>query len=217
MDIKYLGHSSFFLRTKEAKIVLDPFNPKMVGLKFPRTEADIVTISHAHEDHSYMAGVSGSPLVIDMPGEFEKNGVRVSGFSTYHDKKKGEERGENVMYRIDADAVSVLHCGDMGFVPDEEYIEQLGEIDILMVPVGGFYTIDADEAVQFVKKVEPSMVVPMHYGVEGLNPELKEKLSPVSEFLKNMGAEGIEAVSKLTVKRDELLGGMKVVLMSASS
>ncbi len=214
MDIKYLGHSSFFIRSKDAKIVTDPFDPKMVGLKYPKVETDIVTISHTHEDHSNLSGVSENALVIDMPGEFEKNSARITGFPSYHDSKKGAERGENTLYKIDADGVSVLHCGDLGLVPDETFVEQVGEVDILMVPVGGFFTIDSDEAVQVVKKIEPSVVIPMHYAVEGMNPDIKAKLTPVTDFLKKMGAEGIESVSKLTIKKEDLQGGMKVVLMT---
>ena len=99
MDIKYLGHASFFIKSKEAKLVTDPFDPQMVGLKFPKIEADIVTVSHHHKDHDQAQLVSESPLVIDSPGEYEKKGLRVFGYKTYHDKKKGLERGANTVVR----------------------------------------------------------------------------------------------------------------------
>ncbi len=213
MDIKYFGHASFFVRTKRAKLVTDPFDPKFIGMKFPKTEADIVTVSHHHADHNYLQGISGNPLVIEMPGEFEKNGIRIFGYQTYHDKKKGAERGENIVYKIEDEEVSVLHCGDLGLVLDDSFIDQLGEIDVLLVPVGGFYTINSDEAVELVKKIEPSIVIPMHYGSPKLNPNLREKLSPVEEFLKKIGAENVTPVPKLTVKKEELEEEMKVVVM----
>ena len=88
MDIKYLGHSSFFIKGKEAKLVTDPFDPKMVGMRFPKVEADIVTVSHNHPDHNQIGLVQGTPLIIDWPGQFEKKGMRVSGYKSFHDKKK---------------------------------------------------------------------------------------------------------------------------------
>jgi len=214
MDIKYLGHASFFIKSKDAKIVTDPFDPKMVGLKFLKTETDIVTVSHAHPDHTYLDGLSNIALTVDMPGEFEKSGVRINGYLSYHDKKNGAERGENILYKIEADGVKILHCGDIGVIPNDSFVEAVGEIDVLLVPTGGFFTIDANEAVSFIKKIEPSIVIPMHYAVDGMNEELKSKLAPVSDFLAKMGAVGLEPVSKLSIRHEDLHGGMKVVVMN---
>jgi len=209
MEIKYLGHSSFLVKTKEAKLVTDPFDPKEVGIRFPKVEADIVTVSHDHKDHNQtqqvIAPEGGEKLVINLPGEFEKKGIRVFGFSSFHDDKKGEERGENILYKIEADGVSVLHCGDLGFVPDDSFVDLVGGVDVLMIPVGGTYTLDADQAAQLIKKIEPSIVIPMHYG--------SDSLAPVSDFLKKMGAEKITPVPKLVVKPEELEEELKVVLL----
>jgi len=217
MDIKYLGHSSFLIKTKTAKIVTDPFDPEMVGLKFPKTEADVVTISHNHKDHNQFKNVSGingvNPLIIDMPGEFEKMGVRIFGFQTFHDKTQGTERGENILYKIEAEGISVLHCGDLGVIPEESFLETIGDVDILMIPVGGFYTIDSDEAVQLVKKIEPDIVIPMHYQVEKMNPKLAENLSAVSEFTKKFGIENLAPIPKLVYKKEEVEQEMKVVVL----
>lgn len=215
MDIKYFGHSAFFIRSKDAKVVTDPFDPKMTGIKFPKTEADIVTISHQHKDHNFKEGISGTPLFSEMPGEYEKNGVRITGYQTYHDKKKGEERGENVAYKIEADGISILHCGDLGVVWDDSFIDQLGEVDVLMVPVGGFYTVDANEAVELVKKIEPSLVIPMHYKTAKHSKDAE--ISPVDEFLKKMAVEGVSPTPKLTIKKEDLLDEMKTVVMEISS
>lgn len=218
MDIKYLGHSSFYIRTKDAKLVTDPFDPKAVGLKFPKTEADIVTVSHQHQDHNFTKAFDTHPLIIDMAGEYEKKGLRVFGFQTYHDNKKGAERGENIAYKFEGDDISVLHCGDLGMVWDDNFIDQLGDVDILMVPVGSYYTIDADQAVELVKRVEPSIVIPMHYGHAKLNPQIFSKLTPVEEFLKKMGVENITAVPKLSLKKEDLQAeDLKVVTMEISS
>ena len=195
MDIKYLGHSSFFIKSKEAKLVTDPFDPQMVGLKFPKVEADIVTVSHQHKDHNQAQLVVGTPLIIDMPGEFEKKSIRILGFQTFHDKQKGAERGENIAYKIEGEGISLLHCGDLGLVWDDSFIDQIGEINVLLIPVGGVYTIDVTQAVTIVKDVEPSIVIPMHYLVPGLQREL----DPVTKFLKEMGLDEAAAQPKLTI------------------
>lgn len=209
MDIKYLGHSAFLIKTKTAKIVTDPFDPEMVGIKFPKTEADIVTISHNHKDHNQFKNVSGiagvNPLMIDMPGEFEKMGVRIFGFQSFHDKTQGSERGENIMYKFESEGISVLHCGDLGVIPEESFLETIGEVDILMIPVGGIYTIDAEEAVSLVKKIEPSIVIPMHYG--------SGKLAPVSDFTKKFGLDNPVPQPKLVYKKEEIEQEMKVVVL----
>lgn len=218
MEIKYIGHSSFLIKTKTAKVVTDPFDPKMVGLKFPKTEGDIVTVSHGHDDHNQhqqVVTVEGkSPLVFDMPGEFESKGVRIFGFRSFHDDKKGEERGENTLYKIEAEGISVLHCGDLGFVPDDSFIDSIGDVDILMVPVGGFYTIDPEAASQLVKKVEPAIVIPMHYNQPGLDQKAFGQLVPVTEFTKKFGIENVVPVPKLVVKKEEMEEEMKIVVLS---
>lgn len=217
MEIKYLGHSSFLIKTKTAKVVTDPYDSEMVGLKFPKTEADVITVSHNHKDHNQIKNVSGingvDPLIIDMPGEFEKIGVRIFGFQYYHDKTKGSERGENILYKFEAEGLSVLHCGDLGVIPEESFLETIGEVDILMVPVGGFYTIDADEAVQLVKRIEPAIVIPMHYNSDKLNQKNFNKLTPVSDFTKKFGLDNPIPLPKLVYKKEEIEQEMKVVVL----
>ncbi len=217
MDIKYIGHSSFFIRTRDAKIVTDPFNPTSVGLKYPKTEADIVTLSHLHDDHNYMEGIKGEPLFIDWPGEFEKNKVRIFGFQTFHDKKKGEERGPNTMFKFEADNLSVLHCGDLGHLLEDSMIEEIGSVDILLIPTGGFYTINAQEAAKVVNEIEPALVIPMHYQQSGMNEELAVNMQPVTDFLKEIGAADTQPVDKLSIKKEDLNPEeLKVVVMSIS-
>lgn len=212
MEIKYLSHSSFLVKTKDAKLVTDPFDPSFVGLKFPKQEADIVTISHAHKDHSHTDLIEGNPLILTWPGQFEKKGVRVWGYRSYHDKVEGKERGEVILYKFESEGVSLLHCGDLGVIPSDALLDEIGDIHILMVPVGGKYALNADEAIQLIKKIEPSIVIPMHYGREGL---AIEGLAPLDEFLKKMGVTAPEAVDKLVVKKEDFAAdqAMKVVVM----
>lgn len=215
MQIKYLGHASFLIRTKQGRLVTDPFDPKMVGLKSPRVEADAVTVSHQHGDHNYAAAVSGEPVVFDWPGEYEKNGIRVFGYKSFHDEKKGAERGENILFKIEAEEINILHCGDMGVLPDQTLLDEISDIDVLMVPVGGFFTIGSEEAEKLVKLIEPAIVIPMHYQVPGLSPQIKEKLAPVSEFLKLFGVSAGEETDTLDLKKEELQSEMKIVVLKS--
>jgi len=212
MEIKYLAHSSFLIKTKEAKVIMDPFDPKFVGLKFSKQEADIITISHEHKDHSHTELIEGNPLILTWPGQFEKKGVRVWGFSSFHDKAEGKERGENVLYKIESEGISILHCGDLGMILTDTQVDEIGDVDVLMVPVGGKFSLTSDEAIQLIKKVEPSIVIPMHYG----RPDLAiEGLAPLDEFLKKMGVEPSEPLEKLVVKKEdfEVDQAMRVVVL----
>ncbi len=218
MEIKYLGHASFLIKTKTAKVVTDPYDSEMVGMKFPKTEADIITISHHHHDHDQSDLIplppTGAPaLIIDMPGEFEKMGVRIFGFKSFHDDKKGEERGENILYKIEAEGISILHCGDLGYVPEDSFLDAIGDVDILLVPTGGFYTIDSSQAAELVKKIEPSIVIPMHFNQPKLNQKNFGQLEKVEEFTKKFGLEKPVLLPKLVYKKEEGEEEMKVVVL----
>lgn len=203
MDIAYLGHSSFFIKTKSATILTDPFAEKMVGIPFPSKKADIVTVSHSHEDHSDVQSVKGDPFVIDWPGEFEKLGVRITGFSTFHDDEKGAKRGPNTMYKIEAEQISILHCGDLGHILEEELVEEIGDVDIIMIPTGGLYTIDAKQASKVVKEVDPAIIIPMHYNHDSLDQKTFGELEPVKTFIEELG-NGAETVDTISVKQSDI-------------
>ncbi len=214
MIIKYLGHASFLIKTKQARLVTDPFDTKSVGLKYPKQEADIVTTSHAHPDHNAVGAVGGSPLVIDRAGEYEKQGMHIKGVQYYHDKNKGKDRGENILFKIESEGLSVLHLGDLGATLDDATLDQVGDVDVLLIPTGGFYTIDPAEAVAVARKIEPSIVIPMHYQVPGLNPTVFKSLVGVEDFIKKMGAEAAAPVHELTIKKEDLDASTKVVVMT---
>ena len=210
MDITYLGHSSFRIKGKTASIVTDPFDPVMVGLKFPSVEADIVTVSHEHKDHNQTNLVKGSPRVIRGPGEYEIQGISILGFASWHDKKKGEERGENTIYVFEVDGVRICHLGDLGHKLSESMVNNLAEIDVLMIPVGGNYTIGSPIASEIVRNIEPSIVIPMHFKVEGIKIS---NLEPVDKFLKETGFI-VERLPKLSVKKEDIdLGIQKIALL----
>lgn len=206
MDITFLGHATFVLKSSQGTVILDPYNPEKMNKPLPKLSADIVTISHHHDDHDSASAIEGNPLVIDIPGEYEKNGIRISGFGTFHDKSKGEERGKNTIYKIEFDDVSVLHCGDLGHMLSSETIEDINGADVVMVPVGGVYTIDADEARQLVEKLEPSIVIPMHYRDDSLKPDISKysEMATVSDFLQKVGVSDTEPEKKLKLSRATL-------------
>ncbi len=221
MDISYLGHSSFKIKTKNATIVTDPFDPEMVGLKFPKTEADIVTISHLHGDHNFLDLVVGrsteqgtsKPFIVDGPGEYEVKGINILGISTFHDNSQGTERGKNTIYEFRAEGLTLIHCGDLGHKLTEGQKESLSEPDILFIPTGGNYTIDPTVAGEVIIQLEPKIIIPMHYQVSGLNPKLASQLVPVSEFLKVMGKGDILLQDKLTVSQDKLPEETQIVVL----
>lgn len=206
MKITFLGHAAFKIKDSLGTVVIDPYNSKRMNKKFPKVEADILTLSHDHDDHNAADEVGGNPLVLMYPGEYEMHGIHVYGFDTYHDKKKGEERGKNTMFKFDFDGVTVLHCGDLGHTLTSETLDQVNGADILMIPVGGVYTIDADEARQIVEKLEPSIVIPMHYRDENMNPDIEKyaEMAPVKEFLDKVGASDVTPESSLNVKKADL-------------
>ena len=204
MDITYLGHSSFKLSGKTSVVVTDPYDPTVVGLKFPKhTTADIVTVSHDHQDHNAVGELEGESFVVNGPGEYEIKGVGVVGLSV----------DKNTVYRIEIDGVSVVHLGDVGHVLTADQVDSLDGVDVLIVPVGGVYTVDAAGAAQIVHEVEPSIVIPMHYGRPELNQKTLGGLAPVAAFLKEMGKEGVQSQPKLVITKEKIPEEMQVVVL----
>lgn len=212
MDITYLGHSSFKIKGKEANIITDPYSSSMMGIKFPKVEADVVTISHDHNDHNSFGSVEGNPLIIKGPGEYEVKGVNIRGLATFHDGVLVKDRRTNTIYRIEVEKVVILHCGDLGHKLDDKTLEILGQIDILMVPVGGTYTISASQAVEVVSQVEPSIIIPMHYYHHKLNQERFGKLAKVDDFLKEIDSQ-VEKQKKLNTSYVKLPEEQTVVVL----
>ncbi|MCD5396421.1 MAG: MBL fold metallo-hydrolase [Candidatus Pacebacteria bacterium] len=202
MKIRWCGHSYFFIQTQkentkeERRIVIDPFSEE-IGLKPCQVEADILLITHQHFDHNNKKVVKGEYFLIDGPGEYEIREVYIKGIFSYHNQKKEP----NTIYLIEAEGIKICHLGDLGqseLTPQQ--IEEIGDIDVLMVPVGGVYTISAKEALKTINQIEPKIVIPMHYKL----PKLKVKLARVEEFLKVIGQENVEPQTKLSIKKEKL-------------
>jgi len=178
----------------------DPFC-KEIGLTPPRGAANIITISHQHRDHNNYDALTGEPLVIKGPGEYETKGISIKGILSFHDNKEGKERGTNTIYIIEIEGIKICHLGDLGEEKlNDTQIEEINGVDILMIPVGGIFTINGEDAVEIINQIEPKLVIPMHYKIPGLNI----KMDGVDVFLKEMGVGKKEVVDKLTIKKKDL-------------
>jgi len=219
MNIQYYGHSCFKLITKSkgrntesVTIFIDPFD-KCIGLKPPQGKADAVFISHTqHKGHNNSKVIKGNPIVIDTPGEFSVKGVNATGVDFFHDSNGGEEGGKNTIFILETEAIKICHLGDIGTELTPEQIEKIGEIDILLIPVGGGFTIDGKVAVKIAQKLEPSLIIPMHFKVSGLNLDIDDE----KEFCREIGGCPKKKIVKITLKKKNLVDkNMEVLLMKA--
>lgn len=214
MDIYWGGQALFKIKGKTVTVVIDPFDPE-IGLKLPKDlSADAVLVTHSHHDHNNAAAVSGNPLVFDGPGEYEVKGAIMTGINSFHDSENGSQRGLNTIYQLIIDDLNIVHLGDLGqHELTETQVAQIDNADILLIPVGGVYTISGKEASQIVSQLEPKIIIPMHYKVAGL----KFELEGVENFLKEMGAENVAPQPKLSVTKDKLPEEPQVVVLSKSN
>lgn len=208
MEIDWFGHACFRLRGREGTVITDPYS-KEIGLSFPRPRGDIVTISHDHPGHSYADGVKGDPRIVNGPGEYEINGIFITGVPTAHDKKGGKDRGKNTVYTIEMDGLLICHLGDIGHVPTQPQAEAFGNVNVLLVPVGGVSTINASEAAEIISLLEPQIVIPMHFQL----PDLAFKLDASAKFFKEMGVKATAAAPSFKISKDALPEETQVVLL----
>lgn len=185
MTLEWLAHSCFCLKNEQGRcLVTDPYSGKETGYEEPKLEGvDVVTCSHGHMDHANLAAIhSDGYTLIDKAGRVESGGFNVEGIATYHDDQKGAERGDNLLFVIQTDGLRLCHCGDLGHGLSKEQVAALGRIDVLMIPVGGLYTIDAKQAAAIVDALDVKIVIPMHYKTDAC----KYDLAPVDDFLEEM-------------------------------
>ena len=209
MDINWLGHSCFRIRGSHGIIITDPYPPSL-GYSLGKPTARIVTVSHQHPGHSYVQGIGDEPKLITKPGEYEIGGILIIGTATFHDDQRGEKRGKNTVYLMEVDEVSVCHLGDLGHVLTTEQLEEIGNVDVLLLPVGGVSTINARVAAEVVRQREPKAVVPMHYKTQALSLELE----PVEKFLKEIGVKEVNSQPKLSFTKPSLPASTQVFLLN---
>ena len=213
MLLTWIGHSCFKIQDKTSSggvtVTTDPFDKK-IGLKVPNYESDIITVSHDHYDHNNIKALRGNSFIINSAGEYDVKGISVHGVESFHDTKEGKDRGPNIIYRIEIDDISIAHLGDIGHILDAKQLDLLVGTDILLIPVGGKYTLDAKKAVEVVSQIEPRMVIPMHYSVPGLKID---GIDGVDKFIKEMGIKPTEE-EKLKISKKELpQEDMELVIM----
>jgi len=206
MNINWYGQSCFQISSVRGKdnhvsIVIDPFSESTTGLKLPKLQADILLVTHDHSDHSNIKAVSGTPFIIKGPGEYDIKKVFVHGISGYHDNVQGSQRGSITIYTIETEGIRLCHLSDLGQKElTSSQLDEIGDIDILMIPIGGIYTIDTAEAVKIMAQIEPRIIIPMHYKI----PKLKIKLDDIDKFLKSLGIKKPESLPKLSIRKKDI-------------
>ena len=179
MQITWYGHSCFLLTSESGySILTDPCDPE-TGYELSDLVCDAVTISHEHHDHNCLAIVAGTPEIIRTPGKHIAGGISVKGFTNYHDNEKGAKRGENIVFLYEIDGLKILHLGDLGHILPDETIKTIGDVDVLLAPIGGVFTINAKAATELADRLNAKVLIPMHYktpalhfNIEGLEPLL---------------------------------------------
>ncbi len=211
MIITWLGQACFKIQSNDKALIIDPYD-ESIGFSLPKIDADILLMTHSHYDHSNSAAFPGTSTIIKDLGEYEVDGIAITGIPTFHDDVGGQKRGLNTVYKIESEGVSLLHMGDFGESELRlETLESIGSIDVLMIPVGGTYTLDGTQAADVAKKIGARITIPMHYFIKGLNI----LLSNADQFLKAMGAPDAKPQQYLEISK-ELLEGKKqdVVLLA---
>lgn len=194
MKITWHGHNCFSIQGSQATVVTDPYSDK-IGLKLPKLKADIVTISSNQEEaYNNLAAIEGTPLVCDWPGEYEKTDVQMLGLPVSH--YLSDKKDKNIIFHIIIDGIKICHLGALNEVVTEELSEQIGDVDILLIPVGGGDVLSAKKAHEVVEEIDPKIVIPMHYQMSGL----KLDLEPVGNFLKEVGKE-LQTIEQFMVKK----------------
>ena len=200
MRIKWLGHSCFKISSKNGtRIVTDPFDDNL-GYRIPSVETDIVTVSHGHYDHNFVDCLNGSFEVIDKVGDFNVKGIPIRGIHTFHDEEEGAKRGGNIVYTFVVDDIKICHLGDLGHLLTPSQLEMIGDVDVLLIPVGGVYTIAAPQAVEVINQLRPAVVVPMHYKTKSL----RINIDPVDGFEQLMGSAERPTQQVVEINKDEL-------------
>lgn len=208
MKIQWLGHSCFLMTlSNNVTVVTDPFSDD-IGYKLPKIKADIVTVSHNHSDHNNLKGVRGQFKLFNETGDFIEKNIKMKGIASYHDKVKGLLRGKNIIFKFEIEGLGICHLGDLGHTLNHEQIKQIGKVDILFVPVGGKYTIDAKRANKIIKLLKPRVTIPMHYQTR----ELKFSLDSINKFTDNLDNVSTLDKNEFEINMDNLKSYSKIII-----
>ena len=214
MKVKWYGHSAFKLTTdKGVRVIIDPYESGFGngGLTYGNItdEADVVLTSHEHGDHNHIDDIKGAFTRIDKGGTHNAAGVKVTAIPCFHDASKGKDRGKNLIFKIEAEGLNIVHVGDLGHTLDQDVLTKLGSVDLLLLPVGGFYTIDAKEATDVMNAIKPKLTIPMHYKTE----KCAFPITTIDEFTK--GKKGIKKMdaTEMNVTRELLPKEPEIVIL----
>lgn len=208
MNIQYYGHSCFKITTKPAgrgqedvNVFIDPFDKK-IGLRPPQGQADLVLVTHDHYDHNNVSALKGVPTIIDTPGEYSVRGINIIGLQSEHFPLEAKKESVlNTIFILESEDLKICHLGDLGTELTEKQLEEIDGVDILMIPVGGHgYTIDAKIATDLVKKIEPHIIIPIHYRLSGTTVDIEDE----KKFCGMIGNCSREKISRLSIKKKDL-------------
>ncbi|MCX7995379.1 MAG: MBL fold metallo-hydrolase [candidate division WOR-3 bacterium] len=212
MRIKFLGHASFLITSKDGvRIITDPYKPGCYGggIKYSpiNEEADIVTISHEHDDHNER-NIKGKPVFVNTPGKHEVKGIKINGYEVYHDKSSGKERGKDIIFNMEIDGMNLVHLGDLGHVLKRDDAEKIGRVDILLIPVGGYFTIDAKDADEIINILKPKIVIPMHFKTSRCD----FPIAPVDDFTKGKKIKKLDG--EVEIEKDSLPSETEIYVLT---
>ena len=216
MKIKWYGHASFLITSDEGvKLITDPYESGAYGgqLAYGKIQdhADIVLTSHDHADHNDVKSLPGSPEVVKGSGSKTLKGISIKGIPTYHDPSKGSERGANTIFNIVVDSIRVCHLGDLGHVLSDQEVAEIGPVDLLMIPVGGYYTIGPKEATRVAEQIKPKVLIPMHFKT----PKCGFPIAPVDDFLKGKSNVKRLKASETACSKGALPKHMEIILLES--
>jgi len=199
-QIIWHGHACFEI-TDDLTIVTDPHDGKSIGIETPMVKGDIILVSHDHYDHNSVRTVEKKDsVVVRDAGKKNVKGVEIEGIESFHDEVKGAKRGKNIIFKFKVDDITFCHLGDLGHIPDEEILDKIGEVDILFIPVGGVYTLDADSAWETANLIKSRIIVPMHYKIQGLSLPI----SDVDPFLAKNKFKVIHVGNQIDIEKEDL-------------
>lgn len=212
VNITWHGRTCFRLEGRESiAIVTDPYSPEL-GIRLPPVRADVVTVSHHDASCQYLDAVKGPFKLLDGPGEYEISGVFITGVSTFADEREGRDRGLNTVFAFDFDGTTICHLGQLGHVPTQSQVKNIGSVNVLLVPVGGGGSLTSTQASEVIGLFEPDVIVPMRYQIAGL----QEELDSVDNFLKEMGVEDVDRQRTLQVSETGTSDETDIVLLETS-
>jgi L-ascorbate metabolism protein UlaG (beta-lactamase superfamily) len=214
MKIKWYGHAAFLITSDQGtKIIIDPYEPGAFGGQLSygkiKDQVDLVLTSHDHADHNYTKDLPGAPQIVKGSGSKTAKGISIKGISTFHDPSKGSERGANTIFTFMIDNIQLCHLGDLGHLLSDKELAEIGPVDILLIPVGGFFTIDPNEATRVAEQIKPKILIPMHFKTA----KCGFPIAPVEDFLKGKSNAKRPKTNEVTIDKTTLPQKMEIVVL----